>query len=162
MKKSCRFVLAVLLCPSISMYNQELTGGRGKRGRGTEKRVKGKERKREKCSNILRYKIYKTMRQHSEHISPSEESLAANWQSADAEQESQNHSSPFLLDLKINKNQKHTWLSPAISAQLIPWSESWSFVEWFVSLKITLLWSTSGFLKNITITKLLKKVCKMF
>lgn len=57
MKKSCRFVLAALPCPSISMYNQELLEG-GERGGGTEKREQGKEGGRErKMLKYLRYKI---------------------------------------------------------------------------------------------------------
>lgn len=53
MKKSCRFVLAVLLCPSISMYNQELTGG--DRGRKGDRRRKGRrEEEREKNAQIFK------------------------------------------------------------------------------------------------------------
>lgn len=64
MKKSCRIVLAVLLCPSISMCNQEVTGGGRGRGRGTERgterRRKGrKEEEREKMLKYLRYKMRK-------------------------------------------------------------------------------------------------------
>lgn len=64
---------------------------------------------------------------------PFEESLTANWQRAGAEEEAgRSHSSSFLLHLKINNNQKHTWLSFALSAQLIPGSDSWSFDERFL------------------------------
>lgn len=62
------------------------------------------------------------MRQQSEHISPFEERFTANCQSADTK--SHRTTAPFLLDLKINRNQKHTWQSPATRTQLIPCSDS--------------------------------------
>lgn len=54
MKKSCRFVLAVLLCPSISMHSQELTGGAGKEEGDRKKGAREGERKREKNAQIFK------------------------------------------------------------------------------------------------------------
>lgn len=59
------------------------------------------------------------MRQQSEHISPFEGRFTANCQSVDTKRKSHRTTAPFLLDLKINRNQKHTWQSPAIRTQLI-------------------------------------------
>lgn len=49
MKGSGRCVLAALLCPSISMYTQELTGGGG-----TEKRGQGKEGEERENAQIFK------------------------------------------------------------------------------------------------------------
>lgn len=57
MKGSGRCVLAVLLCPSISMYTQELTGGRGREEGDRKKGAREGGRKREKMLKYLRYKI---------------------------------------------------------------------------------------------------------
>lgn len=124
MKKSCGFVWAVLPCPSVSMNNQELTGGWG-----IEKREQGKERGRER--KMLKHLRYKTTRQHRDTFPPLKRVSVQTdrWQMlrGGVVLEPGLSSPPW----PAGNHQRHTWLSPATGAQLIPGSDSWSVSEWF-------------------------------
>lgn len=124
-KGSCGCELAALLCPSMSLGNQELTAGRG---RGGGQKTGSEGRREEERENAQICKIKKTtVRQPREHIGPVENAQlhTAGGGRAGAVP------GPWLfvpLDPKADPHQGRR-LGPANSARLTPGRGSPSFDE---------------------------------
>lgn len=135
--------------PSISMYNQELTGGRGKR-RGDRKRERGKAGGRErKMLKYLRYKIkpwgnivntFPLWREFNCKVTS--EMLRGGVPLGQL----------FIPSWPESKQQPETYLAESCNQCSANPMECLLIFGWMISLKITLLWSTSCFL-NIANTK---------
>lgn len=99
-------LISCVTMPFQQHDTQELTGGTGKRR--NRKREKWKEKGREKNAQIFKMQNKKTMRQHSEHISPLIE-VSLQTDSLQSCRGSHNHSCRgFLHDLtqKVSKVSK--------------------------------------------------------